>query len=78
MSQTRNNLLKWDKQFSLSNDQTEIISKTKAKEPSMLGLFLSIFVTLSLYTLGFYQLSKAVNNLVDTVEEKVDPDYRFN
>ena len=71
MSQTRNNLLQWDEKLSLSNNKTETTAKIKAKEPSIISLFLLIFVTLSLYTVGFYQLSKAINNFVDTVVEKV-------
>ena len=75
MSQTRNNLIQWDEQLSLGNNKTESTAKIKAKEPSIISLFLLIFVTLSLYSFGFYELSKAVNNFVDTVAEKVDNNY---
>ena len=73
MTKSRNNLLQWDEQFSLSNNKTETTAKIGVKEPSIISLFLLIFVTLSLYSLSFYQLSKVVNNFVDIVVEKVEP-----
>lgn len=72
MVKSRNILLQWDEQLFLSKNKTEITPKTRGKEPSIISLLLLIFVTLILYSFGFYQLSKAVNNFVDIVIEKVE------
>ncbi len=72
MTKSTSNLHQWDDQLFLSNNQTEITAKIGEKQPSIISLFLLIFVTLSLYSLGFYQLSKALNNFVDIVVEKVE------
>ena len=76
MSKSRTNLIQLSEPFFLSHEKTEITAKIETKKPSLLSLlslFLLIFVTQSLYSFSFYQLSKAVNNFVDTVVEKVEP-----
>ncbi|MDJ0651055.1 MAG: hypothetical protein QNJ60_20365 [Xenococcaceae cyanobacterium MO_188.B19] len=72
MGKSRNNLSQWSEELFLSNNKTETTAKIGAKEPSIISLFMLIFVTLSLYSFGFYQLSQAVNSFVDIVVEKVD------
>ena len=73
MDKSRNNLTQLSEQLFLSHDQMGITAKKRAKEPSIVSLFLLIFVTLSLYSFGIYELSKGVNNFVDTVVEQVEP-----
>ena len=69
---TKNLLHQWGGQLFLNNHTTAITNKAEKKQPSIITLFLLIFVTLSLYSFGFYQLSKAVNHFVDIVIEKVE------
>ena len=72
MAKSRNNLGQWDKQLFLSNNKIGKTAKIGGKKPSITSLLLLIFVTLILYSFGFYQLSKAVNNFVDIVIEKIE------
>ena len=72
MNKSKNNLIQLSGQISLSNDKIGITAKKKAKELSIISLLLLIFVTLSLYSFGIYQLSNGVSNFVDTVVEKVE------
>ncbi len=72
MDKSTNNLRQWGEQLFFSNHKTAITNKIKEEKLSIINLFLLIFVTLSLYSFGFYQLSKAVNNVVDIVIEKVE------
>ncbi len=71
MSQTRNNLTQLSGQLVLNNEETEITAKIERKEPSIIGLLLLIFVTLSVYSLGIDQLNNGVNIFVDTAMEKL-------
>ncbi|MGK7898116.1 MAG: hypothetical protein AB4372_31985 [Xenococcus sp. (in: cyanobacteria)] len=72
MNKSRNNLIQLSGQLFLSNGKIGITDKKRAKEPSIISLFLLIFVTLSLYSFGIYQLSNGVSNFVDTVVQKVE------
>ncbi len=72
MNKPSSSLLQLSEPCLLSNDKTEIKAKIETKEPSLLSVFFLILVILSLYSFSFYQLSKAVNNFVDTVVEKVE------
>ena len=73
MGKSRNNLPQLSGQLFLSNDPMGITAKRGAKEPSIISLLLLIFVTLSLYNFGIYELSKDVNNFVNTVVEEIEP-----
>ncbi len=57
MSQTRNNLNQLSGQLFLNNEETEITAKIEKKEPSIIGLLLLIFITLSVYSLGIDHLN---------------------
>ena len=71
MGKSRNNSPQLSGQLFLSNDKIGITAKRGGKEPSIISLFLLILVSLSVYSLGIYQLSKGVSNFVDTSMEKL-------
>ena len=71
MGKSRNNLTQLSGQLLLSNGETKITAKRRAKKPSIISLILLILVTLSIYSFGIYQLSNGVSNFVDTTMAKL-------
>ncbi len=72
MNKSRNNLIQLSEQLFFNRDQIGMTPKKRAKEPSIISLLFLVFVTLSLYSFGIYQLSNSVSNFVDTIIQKVE------
>ena len=57
--------------------RTETTANLAEKKPSLLGTAILVTATITLYGLGIHQLSNTVTNIVQTVVEEVEQDYRF-
>ena len=61
----------------LEQNQTETTSNLAKQYSYQLGVLIFIIVMITIYGLGIHQLSKTVINIIETVVEEVDKDYRF-
>ncbi len=57
--------------------RTETTANLAENKPSLLGTGILVIATITLYGLGIHQLSNTVTNILQTVVEEVDQDYRF-
>ncbi len=57
--------------------RTETTANLAAKKPFLLGTTILVIATITLYGLGIHQLSNTVTNILQTVVEEVERDYRF-
>ncbi len=57
--------------------RTETTANLAEKKPSLLGTTILVIATITLYSLGIHQLSNTVTNILQTVVEEVEQDYRF-
>ncbi len=57
--------------------RTETTAHLDEKKPSLLGTAILVIATITLYGLGIHQLSNTVTNILQTVVEEVEQDYRF-
>ena len=57
--------------------RTETTANLAEKKPSLLGTTILVIATITLYSLGINQFSNTVTNILQTVVEEVEQDYRF-
>ncbi len=57
--------------------RTETTANLAENKPSLLGTTILVIATITIYGLGIHQLSNTVTNILQTVVEEVDQDYRF-
>ena len=57
--------------------RTQTTANLAEKKPSLLGTTILVIATITLYGFGIHQLSNTVTNILQTVVEEVEQDYRF-
>ena len=57
--------------------RTETTANLREQKASQLGTSIFLIAIITIYGLGIHQFTKTVINIVDTVVEEVNKDYRF-
>ena len=57
--------------------KTKTTANLTERTHSYFGTLILVIATIALYSLGIYQLSNIVTNILQTVVEEVNPDYGF-
>ncbi|MDJ0647655.1 MAG: hypothetical protein QNJ60_03020 [Xenococcaceae cyanobacterium MO_188.B19] len=61
----------------LEQNKTKTTSNLAEQDSYQLGVLIFIIAMITIYGFGIHQLSKTVIDIVETVVEEVDKDYRF-